>query len=207
MNEKVKGIRSRIGRILYSIFRTEKIFVFERTLTNLCPKAKVKVEVDVKLVQRDEFPKIANNFKKFKVDVEAIFEDGRMCAIAEIDGDLVHWTFVAFNEAYVMEIERKIRVSSDSAYLYAGYTAPEYRGLGIASKAMVKILCYLHERGIKKAHALIHPNNFPSLRYTHKLGFKKIGTITFIKICKLKLYKCKDETKEDYNTLMKMLSI
>lgn len=195
MNEKVNRIRSRLGRILGSIFRMEKIFVFERTLTDLCFKAKAKAKVDVKLVQRDEFPKIANNLKKFKVDAEAIFEDGRMCAIAEIDGNLVHWTFVAFNEAYVMEIKRKIRVSTDSAYVYAVYTAPEYRGLGIASKAMEKISCCLHERGIKKAYALIHPNNFPSLRYFHKVGFKKIGKITFIEICKLKLYKCKSETK------------
>lgn len=207
MSEKVNSIKHRLGRIFSSIFRREKTFVFEKTLNDFCFKAKAKVEVDVRLVQRDEFPEIANNFKKFKVDAEAIFEDGRMCAITEIDGDLVHWTFVAFNEAYVMEIERKTRVSSDSAYLYASYTAPEYRGLGIASKTMEKILCHLNERGIKKAYALIHPNNFPSLRYYHKAGFKKIGTITFIKIYKLKLYKCKGETKKDYNTLVEMLCI
>lgn len=196
MSERMDRLKHRVSATFTSVFKREKLFVIEKRLTDASFKTEAKIEVNLRLVQRDEFPKIANKFKKFEVNVEEMLEDGDVCAIAEIDGNLVHWTLVAFNDAYVGEIERKIRVSPDSAYLYAGYTAQEYRGLGIASKAMEKILCYLHEIGIRKTYALIRHDNFPSLRYTHKAGFKKIGTIKFFKICKLKLCRYEGETKK-----------
>lgn len=206
-SEKVNSLRRILGAIFTSVFKRDILLVVEKMLADAGVKTETKVEVDLKLVQRDDFPKIASKFKKFKTNVGKMFESGNTCIVAEINGEFVHWTWVSFNEAYVTEIERKIRINSDSAYMYAFYTVPEYRGLRIAPKAMEKILNYLHERGIKKAYTLIRPNNFPALRYTHKVGFKKIGMIKFTKICKLKLYRCKGETKKDYNTLIEMLSI
>ncbi len=206
-SEKVNSLRQILGAIFKSVFKREIMLVFEKMLAKSCVKIETKIEVDLKLVQDDDFPKIGDKFKKFRTNVGKMFESGNTCIVAEIHGEFVHWTWVAFNEAYVTEIGRKIRLNSGSAYMYAGYTVPEYRGLGIAPKAMGKILSYLHKRGIKKAYALIRPDNFQALRYTHKVGFKKIGMIRFIGISKLRLYRCKGETKKDYNTLIGMFSI
>ena len=207
MSEKVNRLRQMLGAVFESVFKREIMLVFEKMLVNTYAKIETKIEVDFKLLQDDDFPKIGGKFKKFNTNFGKMLESGNTCIIAETHGEFVHWTWVAFNEAFVTEIERKIRIESDSAYVYAVYTVPEYRGLGIAPKAMEKILSYLHERGNKKAYVLIRPNNFPALRYAHKVGFKKIGMIRFVKLCKLKLYRYKGETKSDCDTLIGMFSV
>jgi ribosomal protein S18 acetylase RimI-like enzyme len=206
-SEKVKSLRQILGTLYMSVFRYDKSVVVEKILTDTSVKTETKIEVDFKIVQPDDFPKIANKFKKLEIDAEKMFRSGDMCIVAEANGEIVHWTWVTFKENYVMEMEKKIRIpNSNSAYVYAVYTVPEYRRLGIAPKAMETLLSYLHDRGIRKVFALIHPSNFPSLRYFRKVGFKKIGMIKLIKILKLNLYVCRGETRKDYNTIVEMLS-
>jgi len=205
MSGKVNSLRPRLGTLFSNFFRREKFYVLEKTLVDACSEIEPKVKVDVRLFHRDDLPKNA----KFKlgIDGDEKFGTNDMCATAEIHGELVHWSWVAFNEAYVGEIERKIRINSDSAYVYAVYTAQEYRGLGIASKAMEKICDYLYEMGVRKVYLYTRHDNFPMLRVAHKAEYQKIGTMRFIKVCKLKLYRCKGETEKDQDTLTRMLSI
>jgi len=91
--------------------------------------------------------------------------------------------------------------------LFAVYTIPEYRRLRIASKAIEKILNYLRQRGIEKVYLFARPSNYPSMRLFHNAGFEKIGTVSFIKIWKLKILRYKAENKEHYNTLTKMFHL
>jgi len=49
--------------LFQTIFRRIKVFIIEKILTNASFKTEAKVEVDVKLVQRDDFPKIAKKFE------------------------------------------------------------------------------------------------------------------------------------------------
>jgi len=186
------------------------VFVFEKFLTtdsDIKPKTNIKVNLRL-VLQPENFPSIVNKLQKFGIDAEKRFRSGDKCIVATVNGEIVHWTWVAFKEAYVGVLEKKIRVpDTNSAYVYGIYTLRKYRRLGIASKAMEALLNHLHSRGIKRVFVLIHHNNFPSIRYHQKIGFKKIGTIKFIKILKLKLYSCIGETKEDYNFISGMLFI
>jgi ribosomal protein S18 acetylase RimI-like enzyme len=201
-----QSLRSVLGRIFNCFFRKDKFVLVERILAETSFQTETNVKVGLRIIQRDDFSKIFDKFKKSRVDIEKVSEDASLCAVAEIDGNLVHWTFVAFDKAYVRELERKICVAPGTVYLYAIHTDPDYRGLGIASKVMTKILGYLQEEGFEKAYALIRPNNSPSLRYTQKLGFKKIGTIDFSKIFGLKIYRCKSKIRKNQDKLMKMFS-
>ena len=203
----VNNLKLRLRSIPREIFRRKKFFVFERKLADACFKIEAKVGVDVKLVQRDDFPKIAKGFKKFRVKAKERFEMGHICIVADKQGDFVHLTWVAFNEAYVSELKRRMRISSNSAYAYDIYTVPEYRGLGIAPKAMEKAFSYLYKGGIRKVYICILHNNFASLRAAHKEGFRKIGAIIFTRIFKLRLYRCEGKTEEDYNKLKEMFSL
>lgn len=216
MSKNVNRIRSRLGRILSSIFRKEKIFVFEHALTNLCFEAKTKVKVDVSLIKSNDFSEVARaralseivkTFKDYRKKANERFKAGHICFGAKLNGEYVHLKWIAFNESYVDEIHRKIRISSDSAYLFNSYTIPNYRGLGISSKVMEKTIQHLSKMGIKKVYALVSHNNFPMLRVKQKERARKIGTITYTKIFKLRLYKFKSETAEDYKKLTEMFSI
>lgn len=199
------GILNRKEFLFIPLSTTTEIF-FEKMLDDEGFKTEPKVDIDVRIIQRDDFLRILNKLK-LDINIEENYRTADLCAIAEIDGDLVHIRGVKLNWAYVGAIERTIRLSSDSAYLYGAYTVPEYRGLGIAPKVTEKIFCHLNQRGIRKVYACIQSNNYPSLRYAHKVGYRKIGTVTFIKIWKLKLCRFKGETKKDYDTLIRLFSI
>jgi L-amino acid N-acyltransferase YncA len=98
-------------------------------------------------------------------------------------------------------------MKSDSAFLYGWYTLPPYRGLGILPKALEKAFNYLYGRGIRKVYTCISHDIFPSLKAADKVGFRKIGAITYTKIFKLRLYQCNGETEEDYSKLKWMFSL
>jgi RimJ/RimL family protein N-acetyltransferase len=214
MMEMINRLKLRLITMLLGVLTSERLLftplsitseiIFEKTLDDTSFKTEAKVDIDVTIVQRNGFPKITNKLKKFNVNIQRNCRTADICAIAEIDGDPVHVRAVKLNEFYVEWIERTIQVGSDSAYLYGAYTVPEYRGLGVAPKVTEKVLFYLSQIGIRKVYALIQSNNFPSLRYAQKVGYTKIGTVTFIRISRLKLYRFKGETKKDYNNLIKL---
>lgn len=207
MSEKINRIRFRFGSILSSIFRREKMFVFEHALTDSGFKAKARVEVNAGLVEGDDFSKIVKTFKDFRKKAKERFKVGDICFGASLNGEYVHLKWFAFNESYVGEINRKIRISSDSAYMYDSYTLPNYRGLGIYSIVMEKTIQHLSKMGIKRVYALVRHNNLPMLRVKQKEGVRKIGTVTYTKIFNLRFYKFKGETEEDYKKLTEMFSI
>lgn len=201
MNPTANGIRFKVGSIIGGIFRKETHFVFEKTLTEASVSTETLTNFDLRIIQRDELEKFASDFPKFDVTP---FADADVCIVAKCDGNLVHWTFVAFDQAYVCEIERKICIDPNSAYLYAVYTVPNYRRLGIASNARARIFKYLHENGVQNVNILTRHNNFPMLRALQKESARKIGSITHFKIFNLNFYKLRGETKDDNKKLAKM---
>lgn len=51
------------------------------------------------------------------------------------NGDGVFFVWVCFNDLYLDDLSRKMRIDCDSAHFYSGSTAPEHRGMGIAPTA------------------------------------------------------------------------
>ena len=166
-----------------------------------------RAKVDVRLAQGDDILKLSK-FKKFRGGkAEERVREGHLCFIAEKNGDIVNYAWVSLNETYVNEIERRIRLGSDSVYRYDGYTVPEYRGMGILPTVLTKSSDYLFQNGIKEIYDIVASNNFPSLRAHQKVGSRKMGEITFIRLFKLRRYECKGETAKDCIRLKEMFSI
>ena len=200
------NLNLKIRAISGDLLRNEKLYFFEK-LTDQRLKAKAKINVNVRIVESEDFPKIAKRFENL-LETEAINRSkmGHICFGAELNGEFVHSTWVSFNNAYVGPLERKLRVSSDSAYIYDIFTVPEYRGLQIAPKVFSDVLNYLRDiRKIKKIYVSISHTNYSSLRVAKKEGLRKIGAIKYVRICRWRLYRFQGETKEDHNKLKQML--
>jgi len=190
------------------IFRRENVFFFEKTLSYQCFKMEAELDVNVRIVQDDDFPKISNLLAILENEFKTRFKMGHLCFGAESCGEFVHLTWASFNEAYVGSLERKLQVGSCSAYIYDTYTFPKYRGQGIAPKVMSEALNYLSKmKNIQKVYLAISRDNFSSLKTASKVGFRKIGVVTLTRIYKLKLYRFKGETEEDYNKLRALFII
>lgn len=198
-----------LSRIVFGkIFIFEKAFVFERSLSKVCFQTGNETKVNVRLAQMGDILKLVNKFKKFRGGkAERRLEVGHLCFIAEKNGDIVHYEWISLNETYINELERRMRIGSDSAYIYDGYTVPECRGMGISPKVSGNVFDYLFQNGIKKTYHLISHNNFPSLRYAEKMGLRKMGEVTLIRLFKSRRYRCKGKTPKDYAILTEMFSI
>ena len=100
--------------VFTKMFVYRKVWVFTKNAPKVGFETVGKAEVDVRLAQSGDIPKLAR-FKTFSAgEAEERLEAGHLCFIAE-KMDIVHYKWVSFNETYVNELERKIRVSSDSA--------------------------------------------------------------------------------------------
>ncbi len=198
MINKLKRIAVKTLRMIYIY---NEIIVVEKKLYDTDSHAQAKILFDLRFVQKDDFPKVANRLKEFYIDLEKNFKDADICAIAEIDGVIIHLSFVALSDIYVPELLKRIRINSDSAYKHATYTVPEYRGFGIAPKVSEELFIDLNKRGIEKVYSLVMKSNLSSLRYWSKVGARKIGTITSIRICGFKYYRIKGITKAYHNIL------
>jgi len=208
----ISNFKIKLGALLRIIFGKvlvfEKTFVFEKSLSKFSFKMGNEAKVDVRLAQSSDVLKLVNKFKKFRGGkAEERLKAGHLCFIAEKNGDIVHYKWVSFNKTYVNELERRIRIGSDSAYIYDAYTVPECRGTGISPKVSARIFDYLFQNGIKKIYYLISYNNFPSIRDAEKTGLRNMGEVTLTRLFKLRIYRCKGKTHKDYITLKEMFSI
>lgn len=203
----IQKIRQRLIRIFCFLFSTQKMVIIEKNVQDKLPCIKSpQVQVNLRTLLPHEFSEYKERFEMYNIETDSLFRDGNACIIGEINGKLIAWGFIAYNEANIMELERKIHIEPGSAYLYAGYTDKRYRSLGIGTKRLEKCLVYLRGTGITKAYALIHHNNLPSLRFTEKAGFRRIGTLLYFKFFGLKYYRYKSLNKEHHETLVKMFS-
>lgn len=200
-----------------SIFRTifgkvfvhQTLFVFGALLTKLSFKATSKVEIDVRLAQNDDKPllRLAKRSRFGVARARKMLKAGHLCFLAEKNGDVVSFTWFSFDDVYIHELERIMRINSDSVYAYGSYVVPEYRGLRIFPETFVEGLDYLFQNGIIQIYSLINPRNIPSQRAVKKIGFRKIGEITLVKMFNSRRYKYKGETSKDCARLKEMFSI
>lgn len=63
-SEKVKSLRQILGALYLSVFRHDKSVVVEKILDDANVKTETKIEVDFKLVQPDDFPKMAESIRR-----------------------------------------------------------------------------------------------------------------------------------------------
>ena len=206
--EIINSFRMKMGE-LYALAREqfrrffvrEKIFAFEKSLPARS-RIEAKVEVDVRLAQSIDISKLAEKFGSRAM--EQGIRKGHLCFIVDMDGEIVHYKWVAFDEAYVSELKRDIYFDSDSAYIYSSYTVPDCRGFGLDPKVTTKVFDYLYGKGIEKVYILVRHNNLPSLRVMQKVGYRKMGEIRFIQVFSFRKYTCEGLTEKDCNKIKEM---
>jgi hypothetical protein len=97
-------------------------------------------------------------------------------------GKLANFRWVATNPEWIPELECNIVPQPGQAYIYALYTAPEYRKRGVDSFTRHYTYDLLHRTaGIKTIIAYICSENTVSLRAGKKF-LKKIGRVWYVSI-------------------------
>jgi ribosomal protein S18 acetylase RimI-like enzyme len=68
-----------------------------------------------------------------------------------------------------------MKLPSDIAYMYKGYTHPEYRGRRLHGFLMVKALEELHKNGVKAIISSVDWTNAASLKSCERIGYEMLG--------------------------------
>ena len=186
------------------IFVRENLHLFEKPLP-VHRRIEAKVEVKVKLASSSDVLRLTERFGG-RGKMEAL-KRGHLCFIAEIEGEIVHYKWVTFDEVYVSELKRKMHLNCNSAYIYAVYTVPRFRGLGIDPKVTISVFDYLYGKGVEKVHILVSSSNFPSLRVVQKVGYRKMGEIGFLQVFSYKKYAYKGSTETYHSKIKELFSL
>ncbi|MDH3591047.1 MAG: hypothetical protein OER88_04165 [Planctomycetota bacterium] len=76
------------------------------------------------------------------------------------------------------------------AYMYKGFTHPDFRGNRLHGVLMAGALRALCARGVRSLISTVHWTNLPSLRSCERLGYETIGSVTSVKLAGRRLRKC-----------------
>jgi len=75
--------------------------------------------------------------------------------VARAGNQIVHQTWISFEDKWVPFLNKTILLKEREAYLYQVYTALEYRGRHIFTAVVDKVLRYLKAQGYKKIIFLV----------------------------------------------------
>ncbi len=179
------------------------------TATALLSSAKrAKIEIrEATIEDIQKFRRLKEFQGKRILRVEERFRADHVCFVAEKGEKIVSYAWIAFREAYVDAIEREIHIDPYSAYLYNEYTDPAYRGRGIMPAVLIETFRYLSQKRFKEEYSVAYLHNFPAMRVHSKLGARRMGTVSILRLSKLIRYKCKSETERDFHALSRMFAL
>jgi ribosomal protein S18 acetylase RimI-like enzyme len=93
------------------------------------------------------------------------FRNGDQCFVALASGDEVaHSRWVSSSDTYIPELEMNTRPRSKQAYMYDGYSKPEFRGRGIDGAVRNFIFATLKSQGVENVYSYVRSDNPVGIR-------------------------------------------
>jgi ribosomal protein S18 acetylase RimI-like enzyme len=123
----------------------------------------------------------ANDLSEGMADRAAASRDLCFAAVSKENGRLAAYGWYAME---CIEPEHNLGVAMsyppDVAYMYKGFTHPDFRGKRLHGALMGMALRELGSRGVGKLVSTVEWTNWPSLRSCSRLGYVVLGTIVVL---------------------------
>jgi GNAT superfamily N-acetyltransferase len=142
---------------------------------NLCIKVCSYEDLDKTRVLSDERKKSARDAIK----------SGHVMVSAFLQGELAAYIWVTFQEIFIPEFNRFMRF--DGAYLFDGFTFPNFRGRGLFERIIAYAL-KLAKQGSERAYAFVETDNIPSQKAMESSGFSRVKVAHCLKLFKWSTY-------------------
>jgi GNAT superfamily N-acetyltransferase len=176
------GVARRLWRFIHWRVRGRKnLVLFEFMLNKPVQIYPCKGEINVRLLRPADMEQIRSTFfplmdgdlqhdKECFLEFESVPNPNRRCFVAEMDGQIVHYSWVTTG------VPRYgcVVIGSGVAYIGPCFTLPQARGLGIYPHVLTVILRSLQQEGFLKALIQAHKDNLPSIRGIEKAGFVRV---------------------------------
>ena len=106
---------------------------------------------------------------------------GEACCVALKDGMVIGYVLAGLKNTPSTR-EANLDLSSDQAYLWAGYALPQFRRQGVVAEVNLSLCCYLQSRGYKGVILLVEKKNEACLGHCDKMGYEVREVFTLIRI-------------------------
>jgi ribosomal protein S18 acetylase RimI-like enzyme len=110
-------------------------------------------------------------------DLERRYDRGDRCILAIVKNQIAHCGWVRFGDASMPGLGILAGLDAHEAYLYGGYTLPEFRGQGLQRAGIAERMRYLRTRETSKAYRWVRSTD-QHTSLVPDLGWRLIGRVT-----------------------------
>jgi SAM-dependent methyltransferase/GNAT superfamily N-acetyltransferase len=107
---------------------------------------------------------------------------GHRCVVAWHEGHIVHACWAATGRVWIDYLGSEISLDADGVYHYDSFTAPSFRGHGIAALRVTESARYFRQAGYRRLVAVVVPENTRAFRPLLKGGYRVVGMIRVLRI-------------------------
>jgi len=159
-----------------------RLILRERPLSQPFPDLSVHTPVSVSLLAAGEIDAYMTFRPDQSIDeVRSRLDEGQQCFAVWQDRRIVHAAWAVTGRARIEYLSTEITPAPDEAYWHDVFTAPAFRGRGVAGVRMVEMMRCFRDRGYRRMLGAILPENRSSLRLDDKAGWARpIGLIGYV---------------------------
>ena len=110
-------------------------------------------------------------------EVRARLRRGLHCFVARHQGRIVHAGWVTTRDAWIDYLGVEMPLAPGDAYQFESFTAPAFRGRGIAAARVAAMAARLARDGHRRLIACVLPENAAAFRPLEKVGYRRVGQI------------------------------
>ena len=116
----------------------------------------------------------------FVDEVRSRFRDGDACCVARSEGEIVASRWFSTRRAVIPFLEHSFPLGDREGYLYNAYTAPAWRGRGLAGTLTAFMLDELEKEGAVRALSAARPQNIAGSGFNRSLG-EPVGLLATVR--------------------------
>jgi len=184
-----EGWRSVARLLVLPFFEFHRAYVLGRSLQEPIQLIKPKLDLEFKMVTRDDLGLFENVVPPLRIRRFAKrIETGEMCIIALLDGKNVAFSWASPPDGPSVK-ETPLKLGPREVYLWGAYCLPPYRSQGIMSVLTLNLFRRLQEQGYERALLLTDQHNKPVLKLAPKIGVQIVTGFTSLRIFKWRIFR------------------
>jgi ribosomal protein S18 acetylase RimI-like enzyme len=151
------------------------IWVF--ALDHPAPLIKPLIDASFTRVGSESANELAEVMSLTSTEVLRRFEGERRCYAARVDGKIVSYGWVSFHEEFVGELNLRLKLLSEEAYIWDCATLPDFRRNHLYSALLTFVIEDLGTEQLKRAWIGTDLNNIASQRGIARAGFQYVADL------------------------------
>jgi GNAT superfamily N-acetyltransferase len=151
------------------------------------PVVQPKIPADFRRVSADLVPALASVVGQNSLtEIVQRLETGRRCYAACVEGALVSYGWVSFDEEHIGELNLRIRLLPGEVYVWDCATLPAFRGKRLYSALLSHVIGELRLEGFCRAWIGADMDNLPSQYGMAHAGFHHVADLVVARVLTLR---------------------